>query len=53
LKSYVGQAAIVAYFQQHPGNDAFISAIFSSIKDKKSMGPNQARKEGGGSQPHL
>jgi len=53
LKSYAGQAANVAYFQQHPGNDAFISAIFSSEEKKNQRGPNQARKEGGGPQPHF
>jgi len=48
LKSYVGEAATVAYFQQHHRNESFISAIFSSEKKKENQrGPNQARKEVG------
>jgi len=48
LKSYVGQAATVAYFQQHPGNDTFISAIFSSIKKKIIKGAKSGKKGGWG-----
>jgi hypothetical protein len=52
LKSYAGQTETVTYFQLHPGNDAFISANFSSdIKKNNHKGPNKARKEGGGQQP--
>jgi hypothetical protein len=47
LKSYAGQAATVAYFQQHPGNDAFISAIFSSEEEKKKSKGAKSGKKGG------
>ena len=51
LKSHVGWLLIVLEFQDHPGNDIFITVI-SFLKTRiNHIGPNQTSKESGRPQP--